>query len=99
MLLKVPFCRLPPVSTLAGVLTVMLSLFDSTGLAREALAGSGPAPCDTLFHSPVAYVTGERPFGVEIADLNADGWLDAAVTNLSPAGVQVLLGDGVGGLG
>jgi len=46
--------------------------------------------------APALYVTGDHPIAVSTADLNGDGILDLAVTNLSANTVSILLGNGDG---
>ena len=48
------------------------------------------------FVSAVTYEVGARPTGVVITDLNQDGDVDLAVTNMSSDSVSVLIGDGAG---
>ncbi|MGD0675083.1 MAG: VCBS repeat-containing protein [Polyangiaceae bacterium] len=51
------------------------------------------------FEAPVAYAAGADPDSVALADLNADGHLDAVVANGGSGTVHVLLGAGDGTLG
>ena len=49
--------------------------------------------------APVAYATGssgDHPIAVSAVDLNGDGKLDLAVTNLNAKTVAILLGNGDG---
>ena len=42
---------------------------------------------------------GEQTESVALGDINGDGFLNVAVTNISASGVAVMLGDGAGGFG
>ena len=56
------------------------------------LLGNG----DGTFRAPVNYDTDEFPYTVTTGDLNADGKLDLALTNLDSGNLSILLGNGDG---
>jgi len=61
----------------------------------SVLLGNG----DGTFGAPVAYATGssgDHPIAVSAVDLNGDGKVDLAVTNLNAKTVAILLGNGDG---
>src|SRR5207245_671896 len=45
------------------------------------------------FAAPTSYTVGNSPFFIAVGDINLDGRLDLAVTNLGDNTVSVLLGD------
>lgn len=48
-----------------------------------------------VFAAPVSYPVNRRPFAVQMADMDADGWLDLSIANDS-GGASVLINDGTG---
>ncbi|HET9326610.1 MAG TPA: VCBS repeat-containing protein, partial [Candidatus Eisenbacteria bacterium] len=81
--------RREPTRTIAGMSFLIL-----LALCHPATATEG-----ALFAPPVSYSTGNGPFSVAIADLNADGKPDLAVANSYSGAVSVLLGNGDGSFG
>lgn len=73
-----------------------LSVTNPTDGTVSVLLGNG----DGTFLAPVTYQTGmavtDQPAAVSVADLNGDGKLDLAVTNLNAKTVGILLGKGDG---
>jgi hypothetical protein len=51
----------------------------------------------SLRHRRVQYLTGERPTGLALADLNMDGTSDIIVANTGSSSLSAFLGDGEGG--
>ena len=73
-------------------LAVALGNGDGTGAEVAILLGNG----NGTFQPPVDYSTGQGPFFVATADVNADGKLDLLVANAYGSSVGVLLGNGNG---
>jgi len=57
---------------------------------------SAPAVACIFAAAPISPAVGANPSGIATGDLNADGFLDLAVTNATGNSVSVLLGDGTG---
>ena len=54
------------------------------------------------FGAPTDFITGVEPYGLAVADVNGDGkpdLIDNNVSDVDHGGVDVLLGDGLGGFG
>jgi hypothetical protein len=67
------------------------------GASQSNGPSAAPMAATPLFGLPVTYDPGgSNPWGVAVADLNADGRPDVVVTNASSATVGVLLGNGHG---
>ena len=70
-------------------------------VANSNFASPGPGSLAVLrgqggsdFDPPVAYATGIESFGLLLADLDGDGWLDAATTNAGANTLSVYRGRG-----
>jgi hypothetical protein len=66
-----------------------------TGHTVSVLLGNG----DGTFAAPMSFETGLRPYGLDVADLNADGHDDVAVANRLSQSISILLGNGDGTFG
>jgi hypothetical protein len=51
------------------------------------------------FGAKTDFATGDVPRSLVLADVNADGALDAVTANINSDNISVLLGDGSGGFG
>ena len=70
-------------------------IVSTSGNVVLLLTGNG----DGTFQAPRPFAAGGTPVGLAVADFNGDGNLDLAVSvagNGAPAGVSILLGNGVG---
>src|SRR5262249_16065028 len=98
-------------ATDAGPLSIVAADFNGDGaldLAADCSCGhsffcGNPGSVSILsgngngtFRTPVNYDTGNFPYTVTTGDLNADGNLDLALTNLDSGNLSILLGKGDG---
>ena len=56
-----------------------------------------PAVDCTFSSTPTSFPVGRNPSAIAAGDMNADGFVDLVVANLSGNSISVLLGDGTGG--
>jgi hypothetical protein len=56
-----------------------------------------PAVACTFSAAPTSVAVGSSPYAISAGDMNADGFVDLVVANLSDNSISVLLGDGTGG--
>ena len=87
-----------PVSIVSGDLNgdsrADLAIVNQTNNSVSVLLNNGDATFNAATNSPLT--TGQTPTGIAIADFNADGHADIAVTNPSTNSVSVFLGLGLG---
>jgi acetyl esterase/lipase len=95
-----------------GASSAAVADFDRDGSLDLIVANRGPFPNyaapgtvsllrgngDGSFAAPRSFTVGANPSAVVAADLNGDGWMDAATANLETDSVSVLLGTSDGSL-